>query len=76
MSNPTLDEARRIAAQPMSDKLDGKQGQEARDVAVRILEEAGLDFMDALRLLDAYGWERWNAGLQTARGAYFETRGQ
>lgn len=60
--NPTLDEARRIAAQPTGDRLDGKQGEEARSVILRLLEESGLDYGDSLKLLGAFDWERWNSG--------------
>jgi hypothetical protein len=67
MSNPILDEARRIAGQPRGDKLDGKQGQEAHAVIIRLLEEAGLDYADGLKLLGAFEWDRWKAGYRSAR---------
>lgn len=73
MDNPTLAEARRIASQPVTDRLDGKQGEEAKSVIIRILEESGLDFVEALRLTEAYGWSRWTNGLQNGREVYFET---
>jgi hypothetical protein len=71
--NPTLAEAKRIASQPTGDRLDGKQGQEARDVMLRLLEDSGLDYIEALRLVDTYGWERWTAGSRSARDAYRDT---
>lgn len=61
-SNPTLDEARRIAGQPMSDRLEGKQGEEAYNAVLRLLEEAGLDYAEALRLMAARDWQKWNEG--------------
>lgn len=73
MDNPTLAEARRIASQSIGDRLDGKQGEEAKSVILRLLEDAGLDFGEGLSLVEAYGWSRWSNGFQQARGAYFET---
>lgn len=72
--NPTLEEARRIAAQPTGDRLDGKQGEEAKSVMIRLLEDAGLDFGEAYKLVEAYGWSRYNTAFQSARSAYFETK--
>ncbi len=60
--HPTLTEARRIAGQSSTDRLDGKQGPEAEAVAVRLLEEAGLDYVEALHLMSAIAWSRWHAG--------------
>lgn len=57
-----LAEARRIAGQPTGDKLDGKQAGEAESVILRLLEETGLDYLDALRLLAAVQWGKWNEG--------------
>lgn len=57
-----LSEARRIAGQPVGDKLEGKQGEEARSVVLRLLEAAGLDYCEGLRLLGAVEWERWHSG--------------
>lgn len=68
---PILAEARRIAEQPIGDRLEGKQGEEARSVIIRLLEETGLDFMEAFKLVDSYGWERWTAG---SRGAAQDAR--
>lgn len=65
--NPTLAEAKRIASQPTGDRLDGKQGEEARSVILRLLEQAGLDYSDGLRLLGANDWNRWNAGFAAGR---------
>lgn len=67
MSNPILEEAKRIAGQPRGDKLDGKQGQEAHAVIIRLLEETGLDYIEALSLVDTYGWERWHLGYVSGR---------
>lgn len=58
----TLAEARRIAGQPTGDRLDGKQAGEAESVILRLLEETGLDYGDALRLLGAVQWGKWNEG--------------
>lgn len=58
----TLAEARRIAQQPIEDRLEGKQGDEARSVILRLLEDAGMDFGDGLRLLGAFDWHRWSEG--------------
>lgn len=58
----TLAEARRIAEQSTSDRLDGKQAGEAESVILRLLEETGLDYADALRLLGAVQWGKWNEG--------------
>lgn len=60
----TLAEARRIAGQPVGDRLDGKQGEEARSVILRILEGAGLDYAEALRLVGALENARWNTGFK------------
>lgn len=57
-----LAEARRIAGQPTGDKLDGKQGEEAYNVILRLLESTGLDYSEALRLVGAREWEQWRAG--------------
>jgi hypothetical protein len=57
-----LEEARRIAGQPVGDKLDGKQGTEARDIVLRLLEEAGLDYAEGLRLMSAFEWHSWRQG--------------
>jgi len=73
MENPTLAEARRIAAQPTGDRLDGKQGEEAKAVIIRILEDAGLDFTEGFRLIEVYGWERFTAGMRSASAAARET---
>ncbi len=66
-NNSTLAEARRIAGQPVTDRLDGKQGEEARSVILRLMEQAGLDYADGLRLIGAYDWHRWNAGYEAGR---------
>lgn len=60
----TLAEARRIAGQSAEDRLDGKQGGEAHSVILRLLEDAGLDYVEGLKLLGTYEWDRWNAGWQ------------
>lgn len=70
----TLAEARRIAAQPTGDKLDGKQGEEAQSVIVRLLEGTGLDYTDALRLVGALEWYRWNSGFAAGRETLTETK--
>ena len=57
-----LAEARRIAGQPNGDKLDGKQGAEAYDVVLRLLESTGLDYVEALRLTGARDWQQWRDG--------------
>lgn len=62
MTHNPLDRARRIANQPIEDKLNGKQGEEARTVAIRLLQSTGLTHTEAFKLLDAFGWERWTAG--------------
>lgn len=69
-----LDEARRIIAQPVTDRLDGKQGEEARAVAVRLLESAGLEWTDAIALLETYGWQQFLRGSRTAQQAVTDTR--
>ncbi len=73
----TLAEARRIAGQPITDRLDGKQAEEAEGVIVRLLEATGLDYAEALRLLGAVKNERWNKGFnggwERARDAYRPT---
>jgi hypothetical protein len=61
-TNPTLEEARRIAGQPTGDKLDGKLADEAEAVILRLLEDAGLDYVDALRLLGSVQWRKWSEG--------------
>lgn len=58
----TLAEARRIAGQSVEDRLDGKQAEEAKSVILRLLEETGLDYVHALRLVGAVENERWNTG--------------
>ena len=68
--NPLLTEARRIAGQSVTDRLDGKQGEEAREVMIHLLESTGLDFGDAIKLLEAYGWSRYDSGFRGAREAY------
>lgn len=60
--NPTLAEARRIARQPINDRLDGKQGEEARSVILHLMEMAGLDYGDAINLLSAPQWFDWHEG--------------
>jgi len=75
MNQPMIDEAQRIAGQPVGDRLDGKQGEEARSVMTELLKEAGLDFSEAYKLLEAYGWNRYETGFQAARSAYYETKG-
>lgn len=60
----TLAEAQRIARQSVTDRLDGKQAEEAASVILRLLEDGGLDYIDGLRLLAAVQWERWSAGWQ------------
>jgi hypothetical protein len=57
-----LDEARRIAGQPVGDRTEGKQGSEAEDVLVRLAEAAGLDYVEALRLMSAVQWHHWGNG--------------
>lgn len=68
----SLEDARRIAAQPVEDRLDGKQGEAAKEVAIRLLEAAGLDYIQAVRLMGAVEWGRWsegwNAGYRSGRG--------
>lgn len=65
MSNAaTLTEARRIAGQSVEDRLDGKQAEEAKSVILRLLEDAGLDYVEALRLVGAVENERWNTGFK------------
>lgn len=61
-TNPTLAEAQRIAHQPISDRLDGKQADEAGAVILRLLEDAGLDYADGLKLLSAVQWGKWHEG--------------
>lgn len=73
-NHPALEEARRIAGQPRGDKLDGKQGQEAYDIILRLLEETGLDYSEGLALLGAFEWNRWKAGFNCARDAYRDRR--
>lgn len=58
----TLDEARRIAGQSVTDRLEGKQAEEAKSVVLRLLEETGLDYVEGLRLIGAIQNERWNTG--------------
>lgn len=65
-----LAEARRVAGQPVDERLDGKQGEEAREIIIRLLEETGLDFSDAIKLVETYGWNRWEAGYQAARNTF------
>lgn len=74
--HPLLAEARRIAEQPVGDRLDGKQGEEAREVLIRLAEAIGLDFMDAIRLVETYGWHQHNDGFNSARSVYFPTKEQ
>lgn len=62
-----LAEARHIAGQPRGDALDGKQGQGARDVMLRLLESAGLDYGDAIDLMSAFEWNRWRSGYAAGR---------
>jgi alkaline phosphatase len=66
-----LTEARRIAGQSVTDRLEGKQAEEARSVVLRLLEGTGLDYVEALRLMSAIQNERWNsafnAGWEAAR---------
>lgn len=57
-----LEEARRIVAEPTGDRLDGKLGQEAESVILRLLEESGLDYAEGLRLLSALSWSKWHEG--------------
>lgn len=57
-----LADARRIAGQPIEDRLNGKQGDAATQVIIRLLETAGLEYVEALNLTSAAGWERWGAG--------------
>jgi hypothetical protein len=71
MNEPMLNEAKRIAGQSVTDRLDGKQGEEARSVMTELLKDAGLDFGEAYKLLEAYGWERYSTGFQAARSAYW-----
>lgn len=70
-----LTEARRIAGQPTGDRLEGKQGADAHSVMLRLLEETGLDYVDALKLMGAYEWDRWNAGFTAGRERRIETEG-
>lgn len=63
-NDATLGEARRIAGQSTDDKLDGKQGTEAEQVILRLLEDAGLDYGEAIDLVSTFGWSRWHAGWQ------------
>lgn len=62
-----LAEARRIAGQPAEDRLDGKQGEEAYNVILSLLESTGLDYVEGLKLLGAYEWDRWNSGYAAGR---------
>lgn len=68
----SLEDARRIAAQPTDDRLDGKQSEAAKEVALRLLEAAGLDYLQAVRLMGAVEWGRWSegweAGYRSGRG--------
>ncbi len=64
--NAILAEARRIAGQPIGDKLDGKQAEEAHSVILRLLEETGLDYSEGLRLLGTVEWAHWNRGVIAA----------
>ena len=57
-----LEEARRIVAEPTGDRMDGKLGQEAESIILRLLEESGLDYAEGLRLLSAFEWSKWHAG--------------
>jgi len=68
-----LEEARRIAAQPTSDKLDWAQGEEARQVILRLLDDAVMDYADGLKLLGALEWKRWGDGYHAAKDSYTET---
>jgi hypothetical protein len=65
----TLDEARRIANQPIEDRLNGEQGDEARTAILRLMEDAGLDYSEGLRLISAFDWSRWSAGYESGREA-------
>lgn len=58
----TLAEARRIAGQSVSDRLEGKQAEEAESIIIRLLEATGLDYAEGLRLVGAVKNERWNTG--------------
>ena len=73
----TLAEARRIAGQSVTDRLEGKQSEEAASVIIRLLEATGMDYAEALRLLGAVQNERWNTGFnggwERARDAYRPT---
>jgi hypothetical protein len=58
----TLAEAQRVAGLSRTDRLDGKHGEEAREVILRLLETTGLDYADALKLMSAVEWGKWNEG--------------
>lgn len=62
--------ARRIAEQPINDRMDGANGDEAETVLVAALQASGLDRMDAVRVLETYGWHRFNTGVRLTRDAF------
>ena len=61
-TDPTLAEAQRVAGLSQTDRLDGKHGEEAREAILRLLEATGLDYADALKLMSAVEWGKWNEG--------------
>lgn len=70
MREQRLEDAKRIAAQPITDRLEGKQGEEAKTAILALLEMAGLDYVEGLHLVSALEWDRWGAGWRQARDLY------
>jgi hypothetical protein len=69
--NPfALRRAKDIAGQSRDDRLDGKQADEAGDAIRALLIEAGLDPLEAVKLLDTYGWGRWLSGSRQTKEAF------
>lgn len=66
--------ARRVAEQPIGDRLNGEQAGTAETLLVSaLMEAAGLSHRDACRVLSVYGWDRFNSGVRLTQDALTAT---